>query len=192
MKDKVSFDEKMEKFVSLRSKGILSEIDNIKGPERDEPGSFDDDEEDEDIVLDYIEPGSEREKEGIEYAKQTCRCMFISFYAVSAVFLLLGLIFFGDRIKYCAGILTGVLSGTGYIRSLNLSVREVLNFDENTAEKSMKKQARIRLIAVGAAGGVICALVGGSAVYGVVGEILAIKLGAYLTPLTMKIVKADP
>lgn len=191
MKDKVSFDEKMEKFVSLRSKGILSEIDNIKGPERDEPGSYDE-EEDEDIVLDYIEPGSEREKEGIEYAKQTYRCMFISFYAVSAVFLLIGLIFFKDRLKYCAGILTGVLSGTYYIRSLNLSVREVLNFDENTAEKSMKKQARIRLIAVGAAGGIICALVGGSAVYGVVGEILAIKLGTYLTPLTMKIVKANP
>ena len=181
MKDGSTYEEKMEKFLSLRSKGIIAEIDNIKGPDI----SAEDEDGNDDKVIDYIESGSEREKQGIEYAVLTYKCMFVAFFLVSAVFLA-GIFFFKHKTSYFAGIATGLLTGIYYIKSLYLSVREVLNFSENDAEKAMKKQARMRLLAVGAAGGAVCAIVGRNAVYGVLAQILALKLSAYLTPAVMK------
>ncbi len=180
--DGPSYEEKLEKFASLRSRGILAEMSGLHEPERE-------DDEEEEIPVHIIEPGSREETEGIREAAATLRSLYIAFFLVSAVFLVIGELIFHDRLKYAAGILVGVITGCYYIKSLNLSVREVLNFDEKTAEKTMKKDARIRLLVVGVGGAAVCFFVGGSAVYGVLAQIFAIKLSAYLTPLVMKFQK---
>ena len=180
-KPETSYEEKLAKYRSMRAKGIIAEMTGLHEPERD----ADDEDYPEDEVH-LIEPGSEEAEEGVREAARILRSMYMAFFLISAVFLLIGLLIFKDRLKYAAGILTGVVTGCYYIKSLNLSVREVLNFDEKTAEKAMKKDARIRLLVVGAGGAAVCFFVGDSAVYGVLFEIFAIKLCAYLAPVLMK------
>ena len=111
--------------------------------------------------------------------------MYLSFIILTAVFLLAGMPVFKD-IRYAAGILTGFATGCFYIRSLNLSVREILNFNDKQAEKTMKRDGRKRLLVIGAGAAFICLAVGGSAVYGILAQIFSLKLCAYLTPLVMK------
>lgn len=173
----------MKKFLSLRSAGVIAEIEGLKGPSEDEK----DEDEDDDKVLDYIESGSERAKQGIEYAKQTLSSMYLAFFMLSGAFLLIGMLVFKDRLKYSAGIAMGVATGCYFIRSLNISVREVLNVGDKQAEKTMKKDGRLRLLVVGAGAGLVSAVVGGSAVYGALAQIFSLKLCAYLTPLVMKV-----
>ncbi len=183
--DKPSYDEKLEKFLSLKSRGYIAELKDLKGPDPREKYEEDGDEDDE--ILDYIEPGSEREKEGLDFANKVLRGMYAAFAAVSLLFLAVGLILIKDRLCFAAGIVTGIVTGIYYIHSLNLSVRETLRFNENTAEKTMKKDARIRLVVVGIGAIVACTVAGGSAVYGILAEIFALKLSSYLAPLFLAI-----
>lgn len=149
------------------------------------PVPEDDDElEEEDEVLDFIEPGSEAEKEGIRFAKNTVSGMYLAFYLLSALCLVIGLLIFDEKLKFALGMAVGCVTGSFFIGHLNRSVRELLNYDENSATKQMKKDARLRLAVVGFGGVIAAAIIGGAAVYGILIQLMTLKLGIYLTPLT--------
>lgn len=174
-------DEKIKRFLNPKSAGIIAELENTGDyiPESDE----EEDEDGEDEVVHLIEPGSEEEKEGIREAQLTVKGMYLSFITLTLIFLAVGLLLFDGKATYGAGILTGLLTGLFYIAHLNSSIKEVLNYDEDNAVKTMKRDAKIRLAVVGFGGVLGAAFIGGSAPLGVLAQIFSLKFSTYVTPL---------
>ncbi len=205
-------DEKMKRFLNPRSAGIIERIASFEKPsgedgekvlvnvyrdgdaqwtEEQSPDWTDWDSEngEEDEVVHFIEPGSEEERESIREAKLTLRGMYAAFTVLTLVFLAVGLLLSHKKLTFSAGILTGFITGLFYITHLNSSIKEILNYDEDAAVRAMKKDARIRLGVVGIGGVLAAALIGGDSALGVLAQIFAIKLSAYLTPAAAGILK---
>lgn len=151
--------------------------------------SFAEEEEDDDEVLDLIPPGSEREKEGVKDARLTLVSMYVSLGTLSIIALIIGLIIFDDKLGYSLGLLVGALTGLFYIWHLNRSLKEVLNMTQEMAEKSMKRDAFVRLAAIIALDTIICTVVGGYSPIGVLISLLVIKLSFYLAPFWLRVLK---
>lgn len=152
--------------------------------------SFAEEEEDDDEVVDLIPPGSEREKEGIKDARLTLVSMYVSLLTLSIIALILGVIIFDDKLGFSLGLIVGALTGLFYIWHLNKSLKEVLDMSSEMAEKSMRKDALIRLVAIIALDTIICAAVGGYSPVGVLASLLVIKLSFYLSPMWLRVLKA--
>lgn len=176
-------DENMKRFLSPKSAGIIEQLEEQDSDWDD----WDDEDEEEDEIIHLIELGSEEEKESIREAKLTLKGMYVSFIALTIFFLLIGLLLVGKKITYTIGIITGLITGLFYITHLNSSIKEILNYDEESAVRAMKRDAKVRLGVVGISGILVAAFVGGNSALGVLAQIFAIKLSAYLTPLTAKI-----
>lgn len=174
-------EDELKRFLSPKSSAYINRLDEDENLDPNY-AKWDEDEENDDEVVHYIEPGSEEEKEAIKAAKMTTRGMYVSFIAVSICVLALGLLLFEKKITFSIGVLTGLLTGFFYIHHLNSSVREVLNYDNESAVRSMKKDATIRIAVVGIVGMVVAGLAGGHAYAGVLMQIFSLKISAYLTP----------
>lgn len=183
-------EEELKRFLSPKSASYINQlqITDEVDPNYDD-WDDNDEEEDDDDVIHYIEPGSEEEKEGIREAKLTLKAMYLSFILLTFVFLAIGLLIFDKKLTYSAGILTGMITGFFYISHLNSSIKEILNYDEESASRAMKKDATIRIAVVGIVGILVAAFVGGNAAIGVLVQMFSLKLSVYLTPVITGILK---
>ena len=71
-------------------------------------------EDDDDEVVDIIEPGSEREKEGIRDARLTLVAMYVSLIVLSGIIMIAGAVVFEKKITYCIGVIIGTMAGCFY------------------------------------------------------------------------------
>lgn len=146
-------------------------------------------EDDDDEVVDIIEPGSEREKEGIRDARLTLVAMYVSLIVLSGIIMIAGAVIFEKKITYCIGVIIGTMAGCFYMWHLNRSLAYALNLDSGMAQKVMRKDIFIRLFVIISADIIISALIGGYAPIGVLGSLLTLKLSLYATPFTLRIIK---
>lgn len=147
------------------------------------------DDEDDDEVIDYIEPGSEREKEGMRDARLTLVSMYVSLIVLSGLAMIVGALVFEHKLTYCIGVIIGTLAGCFYMWHLNRSLAYALNLGEDMAQKVMRKDIFVRLIAIILVDIIISAVIGGYTPIGVLASLLTLKLSLYLTPVTLRIIK---
>lgn len=170
-----------DKYLSPRASAIIGKLED-----RALKDSYDDDEEDE---IDIVEPGSEEELKGIKEAALTVRSMYLSVSVLSIIFAILGLLLLNEKLSWLAGIAAGFVAILLYIRNLNASLKAVLNLTQELAVKESRKDAAIRLGLIAIIGILVSALVAGNAPLGVLAELLALKAGLYITPMTMKLLR---
>ena len=182
-------EEELKRFLSPKSASYINQLQITDEADPNYDDWDDEDDEDDDDVIHYIEPGSEEEKEGVREAKLTLEAMYMSFVLLTLVFLAIGLLIFDKRLTYLAGISTGMITGFFYISHLNSSIKEILNYDEESAARAMKKDATIRITVVGIVGILVAAFVGGNAAIGVLVQMFSLKLSVYLTPVITGILK---
>ena len=179
-------EDKLSRFLSSRSSLYLSKIDDMAGEVTVD--EYDEDEDDE-IPVQLIEPGSEEEKEAVRDGKRIVKAFYLSFFLLSLTVLIGGLVAPINKGTFAIGWLTGVATGVFYIYHLNTSVKEILNYDEASAKVTMRKDSTVRIAIVGITGIVVSGLVGKSSIIGVLAQMMALKLSVYLSPFMAKILK---
>lgn len=182
-------EDKLGKYLSSRSSVYLSRMDDMAG---EKPADEYDECEDEEIPVHVIEPGSEEEREAVKEGKMTVKGFYLSFSILSLLILLIGLLLSGNKLSFIIGVLTGFATGVFYIWHLNSSIKDVLNCDEDTAGKTMRRDSTIRMGVLAIAGIVVSAVVGGDSIIGVLAQMMSLKLSVYLTPFAVTtLMKSD-
>ncbi len=179
-------EDRLSRFLSSRSSVYLSKIEDMVG--EDTADEYDEGEDDE-IQVHLIELGSEDEKEAVREGKMIVKAFYLSFFLLSIVALIGGLVAPINKGSFVIGWFTGFATGVFYICHLNASVRDILNCDEASAKVSMRRDSTIRIAVVGFTGIAVAGLVGKSSIIGVLAQMMLLKLSVYLSPFMAKILK---
>lgn len=146
----------------------------------------DPDEELEDEVLQVIEPGSEEEARGIRDAKLTTKAMYISVLVCAAIFSGIGILILEKKVTILLGSLISLAANIFYVYNLDHSIKSALNMPETMATHYMVKNVMLRYLVIIICGVGAVLIIKGNAAFGVLIELLTLKIAIYVTPLIKK------
>ncbi len=143
-------------------------------------------EDEEEQVLDYIEPGSERERQELEEAEEVLRdlyvgCMLVSLLCLAGIFLA------PKPVRYGLALLGGCLLAVWMLRDMFQTIERALMLTPQEAERFSRKRAVLRYVLILAFLAAVGYSLGPSAAVGGIFGVFSMKFSSYLQPLTRKL-----
>lgn len=142
--------------------------------------------EEDERILDYIEPGSEREREEMAEAEETVRDLYFG-CVVICLPCFFGMFLAPQPLRYGLSLAGGCLVALCMLRDMYRTIEQVLMLEPYQAERYAKKRAVLRYFLMLAFLAVVGYRLGTSAVIGGIVGIFSMKFSAYLQPLMRKL-----
>lgn len=137
-------------------------------------------------VLDYIEPGSERERQELAEAEEVLRdlyvgCMLVWLFCMAGAFLA------PQPKRYALALLGGCLLAVWMLRDMYQTIDRALSLTPQEAERFSRKRAVLRYVLILAFLAAVGYSLGPSAAVGGILGVFSMKLSAYMQSLTRKL-----
>lgn len=142
--------------------------------------------EEDEQILDYIEPGSEREREEMREAEETIHDLYFG-CVVICLPCLLGMLLAPQPLRYGLALAGGCIVAICMLRDMYRTVETVLMLDPYQAERFARKRAVLRYFLMLAFLAGVGYSLGKSAAIGAILGIFSMKFSAYFQPLMRKL-----